>query len=91
VGGDRPRGDVGDTTGWVKTIHESNHGELLGVVIIGPHATDLIGAGRGRARRRGDDRDPSPTALPHPTLAEGIKEAGLVRARPRHPPSSQAR
>ena len=33
----------GDTTGWVKTIHESKYGELLGVVIVGPHATDLIG------------------------------------------------
>ena len=33
----------GDTTGWVKTIHEGTYGELLGVVIVGPHATDLIG------------------------------------------------
>src|SRR5581483_8410371 len=34
----------GDTTGWVKTIHERRYGELLGVVIVGPHATDLIEA-----------------------------------------------
>jgi dihydrolipoamide dehydrogenase len=33
----------GNTTGWVKTIHESTYGELLGIVIVGPHATDLIG------------------------------------------------
>ena len=33
----------GTTTGWVKTIHEATYGELLGVVIVGPHATDLIG------------------------------------------------
>ena len=46
----------GDTTGWVKSIHESTYGELLGIVIVGPHATDLIG-GRRRARRRVDGRD----------------------------------
>src|SRR3954471_4519456 len=26
-----------ETTGWVKTIHESRYGELLGVVMVGPH------------------------------------------------------
>ena len=47
----------GETTGWVKSIHETTYGELLGVVIVGPHATDLIEAARRRARRRGDGRD----------------------------------
>ena len=36
---------TGDTTGWVKSIHETTYGELVGVVIVGPHATDLIEAG----------------------------------------------
>jgi len=35
----------GETTGWVKSIHERTYGELLGLVIVGPHATDLIEAG----------------------------------------------
>src|ERR671918_271790 len=35
----------GETTGWVKSIHETTYGELLGIVIVGPHATDLIGSG----------------------------------------------
>src|SRR5215207_8692816 len=34
-----------ETVGWVKSIHESRYGELLGVVMIGPHVTDLIEAG----------------------------------------------
>src|ERR671937_80552 len=34
-----------DTTGWVKSIHETRYGELLGVVMVGPHVTDLIEAG----------------------------------------------
>src|SRR5436190_18109631 len=34
-----------ETVGWVKSIHETRYGELLGLVIVGPHATDLIAAG----------------------------------------------
>src|ERR687892_950824 len=37
----------GDTTGWVKSIHETKYGELLGIVMVGPHVTDLIEAGPG--------------------------------------------
>ena len=28
----------------MKSIHETSYGELVGVVIVGPHATDLIEA-----------------------------------------------
>ena len=35
---------TGETAGWVKSIHETTYGELVGVVIVGPHATDLIEA-----------------------------------------------
>src|SRR5512133_3661333 len=31
-----------ETTGWVKSIHETKHGELLGLVMVGPHVTDMI-------------------------------------------------
>src|SRR6187200_1210627 len=34
-----------ETVGWVKSIHETRYGELLGVVMVGPHVTDLIEAG----------------------------------------------
>ena len=34
-----------ETTGWVKIIHESRYGELLGLVMVGPHVSDLIEAG----------------------------------------------
>src|SRR5438034_792241 len=33
-----------ETVGWVKSIHESRYGELLGIVMVGPHVTDLIEA-----------------------------------------------
>ena len=48
---------TGETAGWVKSIHETTYGELVGVVIVGQHATDLIEAACRRARCRGDDRD----------------------------------
>ena len=34
-----------ETVGWVKSIHETRYGELLGLVIVGNHATDLIEVG----------------------------------------------
>ena len=34
-----------DTVGWVKSIHETRYGELLGLIMVGPHVTDLIEAG----------------------------------------------
>src|SRR3954466_410846 len=33
------------TVGWVKSIHETRYGEFLGIVMVGPHVTDLIEAG----------------------------------------------
>jgi dihydrolipoamide dehydrogenase len=53
-----------ETTGWVKSIHETRYGELLGLVMVGPHVTDLIEVGT--------------VALDAEATVEAIKEAGLV-------------
>src|SRR5689334_14572143 len=34
-----------ETVGWVKSIHETKYGELLGLIMVGLHVTDLIEAG----------------------------------------------
>jgi dihydrolipoamide dehydrogenase len=68
----------GNTTGWVKTIHESRYGELLGVVIVGPHATDLIGEAVVALDAEATIETIADGVAPHPTLAEATKEAGLV-------------
>jgi dihydrolipoamide dehydrogenase len=68
----------GSTTGWVKTIHEATYGELLGVVIVGPHATDLIGEAVVALDAESTIETIADGVAPHPTLAEGLKEAGLV-------------
>jgi dihydrolipoamide dehydrogenase len=75
----------GETTGWVKSIHETTYGELLGVVIVGPHATDLIGGAVIALDAEATVETVADGMAPHPTLSEAIKEAGLVAlGRPIH-------
>jgi dihydrolipoamide dehydrogenase len=68
----------GETTGWVKSIHEKTYGELLGVVIVGPHATDLIEAAVVALDAEATVETVADGMAPHPTFSEGLKEAGLV-------------
>ena len=68
----------GTTAGWVKSIHETTYGELLGIVIVGPHATDLIEAGVVAIDAESTVETVADGIAPHPTLSEAIKEAGLV-------------
>ena len=68
----------GTTTGWVKSIHETTYGELLGLVIVGPHATDLIEVGVVAIDTESTVETVADGIAPHPTLSEAIKEAGLV-------------
>ena len=67
-----------ETVGWVKSIHESRYGELLGIVIVGPHATDLIEAGVVALDAESTVETVGDGMAPHPTLSEAVKEAGLV-------------
>jgi len=67
-----------ETVGWVKSIHETKYGELLGVVMVGPHVTDLIEAGTVAIDAEATVETVADGMCAHPTLAEAIKEAGLV-------------
>jgi dihydrolipoamide dehydrogenase len=67
-----------ETTGWVKSIHETKYGELLGVVMVGPHVTDLIEAGVVAIDAEATVETVADGMAAHPTLSEAIKEAGLV-------------
>src|SRR5262245_50331277 len=66
------------TVGWVKSIHETRYGELLGVVMVGPHVTDLIEAGVVALDAEATVETVADGIAAHPTLSEAIKEAGLV-------------
>jgi dihydrolipoyl dehydrogenase len=67
-----------ETVGWVKSIHETRYGELLGLVMVGPHVTDLIEAGVVAIDAESTVETVADGIAPHPTLSEAIKEAGLV-------------
>src|SRR5216117_2467592 len=67
-----------ETVGWVKSIHETRYGELLGLVMVGPHVTDLIEAGVVAIDAEATVETVADGMAAHPTLAEAIKEAGLV-------------
>jgi dihydrolipoamide dehydrogenase len=74
-----------ETTGWVKTIHESRYGEFLGLVMVGPHVTDLVEAGVVALDAEATIETVADGMTAHPTLSEAIKEAGLVAlGRPIH-------
>jgi dihydrolipoamide dehydrogenase len=76
-----------ETTGWVKSIHETRYGELLGLVMVGPHVTDMVEAGVVAIDAESTVETVADGMAPHPTLAEAIKEAGLVAlGRPIHVP-----
>jgi dihydrolipoamide dehydrogenase len=82
-----------ETVGWVKSIHETRYGELLGLVMVGPHVTDLIEAGVVALDAESTVETVADGMAAHPTLSEAIKEAGLVALeRPIHlPPRRRAR
>src|SRR5947199_6796668 len=67
-----------ETVGWVKSIHETRYGELLGLVMVGPHVTDLIEAGVVAIDAEATVETVADGMAAHPTLSEAIKEAGLV-------------
>jgi dihydrolipoamide dehydrogenase len=67
-----------ETVGWVKSIHETRYGELLGLVMVGPHVTDLVEAGTVAIDAEATVEPVADGMCAHPTLSEAIKEAGLA-------------
>jgi dihydrolipoamide dehydrogenase len=67
-----------ETVGWVKSIHETRYGELLGLIMVGPHVTDMIEVGVVALDSESTVETVADGMTPHPTLSEAIKEAGLA-------------
>ena len=79
-----------DRTGFVKTIHETTYGELLGLVVVGINATELVNAGVIGIDSETTIETVGDSIAAHPTLAEGVKEAALVAlGRPIHFPPAR--
>lgn len=65
----------GETTGFVKIIHDKKYGEVIGVHIVASHATDMIAEAAVTMELEGTIYDIAKTVHPHPTLSEIVMEA----------------
>jgi dihydrolipoamide dehydrogenase len=68
----------GSTDGLLKIVADKKYGEVLGVHIIGPSASDLIPEGVLALQLEATLEDVANTIHAHPTLGEGSMEASMV-------------
>lgn len=68
---------MNETDGMVKFIADEKYGEILGVHIVGPHATDLIVEGALALRLEATVEEIASTIHAHPTVGEALSEAAL--------------
>ena len=66
---------AGDTEGFVKVIVDERWDEIVGVHIIGPHASDLIAEAGAAMHLESTAEELSRAVHAHPTLAEAVMEA----------------
>jgi dihydrolipoyl dehydrogenase len=66
---------VGKTEGFVKIVREKKYDEVLGVHIVGVHATDLIGEACAALGLETTAEELFRAVHPHPTLSEAMAEA----------------
>jgi dihydrolipoamide dehydrogenase len=67
-----------DTRGFVKIVAEKKYDEVLGIHIIGPHATELISEGTAALNLEATAESLFHAVHAHPTLAEAVGEAALA-------------
>jgi len=68
----------GSSDGFVKVLANPESGRILGIHIVGPHASELIAEATTLISFAGSIHDLAVTCHAHPTLAEAIKEAALA-------------
>ncbi|MCP4196907.1 MAG: dihydrolipoyl dehydrogenase [Proteobacteria bacterium] len=68
------------TEGMVKIVADKKYGEVLGVHMIGPHATDMIAEAVLGIHMEATVEEFAHAIHPHPTLSEAVMEAALTLA-----------
>lgn len=66
---------TGHDSGFVKVVSEAKYDEVLGVHMIGPHATDLIAEACVALQLEATTEEIARTMHPHPTLSETLMQA----------------
>jgi len=68
---------MGETIGMVKMISDASDGKVVGVHIMGSHASDLIAEGALAVQLGATARDLARTIHAHPTLPEAVHETAM--------------
>ena len=80
---------MGEMDGFVKVVSEAKYGAVLGLHVVGPHASDLVLEGTLAINLEATLDELDKTIHPHPALGEAIAEASLAaRKRALHLPHS---
>ncbi len=69
---------TGEEEGFIKMIAESKTGIIVGIHIIGAHASELIAEGALAIQKRTTVEELASVPHAHPTLSEAMKEAALA-------------
>ena len=72
---------LGETEGFTKLVYDDHFGEIIGVTIVGPHATEMIAESTAVMSLEGTVVELANTIHPHPTLSEGLFEAATEALR----------
>ena len=67
----------GTNEGFVRILSDNKYGEVLGVQIVAPHATDLIAEASAYIQLESTIYDVAQTVHAHPTISEVFMEAGF--------------
>ena len=68
---------MNETTGMVKMVCNAENGSVLGMHIMGPHASDLIAEGALAIQLGATASDIAHTIHAHPTLSEAVHETAM--------------
>ena len=68
---------LNEQEGMVKIVSERKYGELLGVHIVGPYATEMIHEGVIAIKLESTVEELMTAIHAHPTLSEAVGEAAL--------------
>lgn len=71
-------GILGKKRGFIKFVTDAKYGEILGVHIIGPDATELLAEPSFAMQMEATIEDIASTIHAHPTLYEAIYEAAAT-------------
>jgi dihydrolipoamide dehydrogenase len=69
---------IRETDGFVKIVMDANRGNVVGVTIVGPEASDLISEAALALELGASVEDVALTIHPHPTLGEALMEASAA-------------